>query len=69
MEESSDSEGEEVLELPKNLVMGTNNVKKARASVSAEVYGRFNAKNLFVPVVVNKSDAAKIKYVSTITIF
>ena len=43
--------------------MGQNNVKKARTSVSAEVYGRFNAKNIFVPVVVNKSEAAKIKYV------
>jgi len=58
---SSDSEGEEVLELPKNLVMGTNNSKKSRISVSAEVFGRFNEKSVFKPVVVNKSDDAKIK--------
>jgi len=50
--------------------MGQNNVKKARTSVSAEVYGRFNTKNLFVPVVVNKSEAVKTKYVFfSLTIF
>jgi len=47
--------------------MGTNNSKKSRISVSAEAYGRFNAKGVYVPVVVNKSDDAKMKYVSPLT--
>jgi len=47
--------------MPKNFVMGKNATMKSRTSVSAEVYGRFNTKSVYVPVVVNKSDEVKRK--------
>jgi len=52
---SSDSEGEEdVGELPTITPMAAGTVAK-RTSVSAEVYGKFNKKEEYVPYVVAKS--------------
>jgi len=57
---SSDSEGEEdVGSLP--IAMGTNPKPQARSSVSAEVFGRYNKKEEFVPKVVAKSQEVKDK--------
>lgn len=57
---SSDSEGDEdVGSLP--IAMGTNPKPKARTSVSAEVFGRYNKKEEFVAKVVEKSQEMKDK--------
>jgi hypothetical protein len=34
---------------------------RSRTSVSAEVFGRHNKKELFVPTIISKSDAVKDK--------
>lgn len=58
---SSDSEGEEdVGELPMVKPMAAGSVPK-RISVSAEVYGRFNKKEEFVPIVIAKHEDDKAK--------
>ena len=53
-EDSSDSEGEEVAELP--VAMNNAPTVGPRKSVSAEVYGKFNAQQEFVAQVHKKSD-------------
>ena len=58
--DSSDSECEEVADLPIMKPTGAG-APKARTSVSAEVYGRFNAKQAFTPKVIPKSAAVKAK--------
>ena len=55
--ESSEDEDDEVFELPKK----TFDKRKKRKSVSAEVYGKYNPKGLFKPVVIPKSDQEKDK--------
>lgn len=57
--DGSDSEAEEEIgELP---VIAPNNAAKpkARQSVSAEVFGRFNAKEAFIPTIIAKSAEVK----------
>lgn len=57
---SSDSEAEEdVGELPVVSKTSMNEKPKARISVSAEVFGRYNIKGAFVPTVIEKSAEVK----------
>ena len=57
--DSSDSECEEVADLP--IFKPSAGAPKARTSVSAEVHGRFNAKQAFTPNVIPKSAEMKEK--------
>jgi len=58
---SSDSEGEEVAELPKPSAMLSQGKPKARTSVSAEAFGKYNAKGAYTVKVIEKSQATKEK--------
>lgn len=57
-DDSSDSEGEEVVELPK-IVMNTGAKPKARTSVSAEAFGKYHMKEQYTVKVVPKSDETR----------
>ena len=58
--------GEDVGDLPA-LAMGVNPKPQARISVSAEVFGRYNKKEEFVPKVVEKPDEMKKKIMDRLT--
>lgn len=59
-DDSSDSEGEVVAELPK-IVPNLGGKPKARTSVSAEAFGKYNMKEAYTVKVVPKSDETKKK--------
>ena len=47
--------------------MGVNPKPQARTSVSAEVFGRYNKKEEYVPKVIEKSDEMKQKIMDRLT--
>lgn len=63
--ESSDSECEEVAELPKMNIMAAK--PKARQSVSAEAFGKYNAKEVYTLKEVKKSDDTKQRIKARLT--
>lgn len=58
---SEDSECEQVAELPKPSAMLSQGKPKARTSVSAEAFGKYNAKGAYTVKVIEKSQATKEK--------
>ena len=60
-ESSEDSECDQVAELPKQPTNVVNGKPKARTSVSAEAFGKYNAKQAYTVKVIEKTEATKEK--------